>query len=482
MKKYVLALDFGASSGRAILAGFDGEKIDLQEVHRFVNEPLEKDGKLFWNLDSLFAELEIGMQKAFSVAEYSSVGIDTWGVDYAMLKKDGSLVSFPRHYRDSRTAGLSKTLDAATLYARTGIQIMDINTLFQLMSELKEGGLDRCEKILPMPDLFAYLLTGEISAERSMASTTQMLSASDGKWDEELLSSVGIPLSILPPIVESGSTKGKLLPSVQRKLSLPAIPVTAVCGHDTQSAAFAAPFAEGEDALFLSCGTWSLLGAELEKPVLNEQAASCGLSNEVGYGKKVTFLKNIIGLWLIQESRREYIRRGRQLSFAEIETLARQAGESRCFIDPDDPLFTPPGDLPSRIQEYCKQTGQPIPQTVGEIFRCIYESLALKYRLAIEEIERCTNRHFETLHILGGGVKDSLLCSLACEYCERKVVAGPIEATAFGNAAIQLLSLGEFSSAKEARQCIARSENNVTYFPSAFDREKYNKFKRLIRA
>ncbi len=480
MSKNVLAIDFGASSGRAILAFFDGEKIKLKEVHRFVNEPVEKDGRLFWNFDALLKDLEEGIVKAYRTAPFDSIGIDTWGVDYGMIKKDGSLVSLPRHYRDRRTNGRSKTLGSKELYHRTGIQIMDINTLFQLMSERDENGFKDCEKILPMPDLFAFFLTGEVSAERSIASTTQMLSSKSGKWDEELLQSLNIPVSVLPPIVESGGRKGVLSKSVCEKLFVPAIPVTAVCGHDTQSAAFAAPFKKGEDAVFLSCGTWSLLGAELDSPVLTDEAAKCGLSNEVGYGKKVTFLKNIIGLWLIQESRREYKRQGLDLSFAEIEKLSREAGESKCFIDPDDPIFTPPGNIPARVQKYCEETNQYVPKTKGEIFRCIYESLAMKYRTAIEELEHCTGKKFTVIHIVGGGVRDSLLCSLTASYCKRKVTAGPVEATAFGNAAVQLLALGEFSSEKEARECIARSEENKTYFPEESYEEKYESFKKII--
>ncbi len=480
MSKNVLALDFGASSGRAILASFDGEKINLKEVHRFVNEPIEKDGKLFWDFDALLSDLEEGIVKAYQTAPFDSIGIDTWGVDYGMIKKDGSLVSLPRHYRDARTNGKSKMLDSKKLYQRTGLQIMDINTLFQLLSERDESGFEGCEKLLPMPDLFAYFLTGEISAERSIASTTQFLSSKDGSWDKELLESLGIPVSILPPIIESGERKGVLSKAVCKKLSVPAIPVTAVCGHDTQCAAFAAPFKNGENAVFLSCGTWSLLGAELASPVLTEKAAECGLSNEVGYGKKVTFLKNIIGLWLIQESRREYKRKGIDLSFSKIEELSREAGESKCFIDPDNPLFTPPGDIPSRIQKYCEETGQYVPKTAGEIFRCIYESLAMKYRMATEELEHCTGKKFGTIHIVGGGVRDSLLCSLTASYCKRKVTAGPIEATAFGNAAIQLLSIGEFSSEAQARECIARSEENKTYLPEESNEEKYESFKKII--
>ena len=484
MMRYVLALDFGASAGRAMLAGFDGSRITLQEVHRFANEPVSKDGRLYWNVPQLMEELEQGLQAGYAIAPYESIAIDTWGVDYGMLGADGTLLELPRHYRDGRTDGIlqkaEQLLPAAELYRRTGTQVMEINTLFQLLCQRDSGGFDQCATILPMPDLFAYLLTGTISAERSIASTTQMLSAETGTWDRELLELFHIPHRILPEIVESGTAKGTLSPEVQQRLGLPAIRVTAVCGHDTQCAAFAAP-AKTDKHVFLSCGTWSLFGTEPEQPVLTEQAAALGLSNEVGYGKRVTFLKNIIGLWLLQESRREYARQGKNYSFAEIETMARQSHEPSSFIDPDDPVFVPHGDIPKRVQAFCRKTGQHVPESDGAIFRCIYESLALKYRMALEELEACTGETYPVIHIMGGGVKDSLLCQLTADYCQRPVAAGPVEATVYGNAAIQMLALGILKTPAEARRCIAASESMQFYHAGAFPASSYEKYRTLLK-
>ena len=469
MMRYVLALDFGASSGRAMLAGFDGSRITLQEVYRFANEPVSKDGRLYWNVPQLMEELEQGLQAGYAIAPYESIAIDTWGVDYGMLGADGTLLELPRHYRDGRTDGIlqkaEQLLPAAELYRRTGTQVMEINTLFQLLCQRDSGGFDQCATILPMPDLFAYLLTGTISAERSIASTTQMLSAETGTWDQELLELFHIPHRILPEIVESGTAKGTLSPEVQQRLGLPAIRVTAVCGHDTQCAAFAAP-AKTDKHVFLSCGTWSLFGTEPEQPVLTEQAAALGLSNEIGYGKRVTFLKNIIGLWLLQESRREYARQGKNYSFAEIETMARQSHEPSSFIDPDDPMFVPPGNLPRRVREFCEKTSQPVPETVGQVMRCIYESLAMKYRYTYEQLKDCTGKDYRAIHMIGGGTKDSLLCQMTANACGCTVTAGPIEATVLGNIAMQLIANGQIRDVDEARQIIARSEKVLNYQPT----------------
>lgn len=484
MKRYVLALDFGASSGRAMLASYDGTVITRQEVHRFGNEPLSQNGKLYWNVPKLMAELKLGMKKAYQIAPYESIGIDTWGVDFGYVGQGGTLAENPRHYRDGRSNGYAEkatsVLSPADLYRRTGTQIMDINTLFQLMSQRDTEGFLANQKLLPMPDLFAYLLTGTVSAERSIASTTQMLSAKTGDWDTELLKRLDIPTEILPPLVESGTEKGLLSDAICKELQLPPIPVTAVCGHDTQCAAFAAP-AKTEDYIFLSCGTWSLFGTECDKPILTEQAAQLGLSNEVGYGKKVTFLKNIIGLWLLQESRREYIRQGQSYSFAEIEQMAVQSGASACVIDPDDVVFTPPGDIPERIRTYCRQTGQPVPTSDGAVFRCIYESLAMKYRMALDELEQCTGKHFPVIHLVGGGARDHLLCQMTANFCQRPVVAGPVEATVYGNAAIQLLAIGAIATPEEARQCIANSEPLQTYSPAEFPAQQYTNFQRIVK-
>ena len=481
--RYVLALDFGASSGRAILAGYDGKKIHLQEVHRFVNTPIETNDKIYWNFPVLLEELEYSLQKAYQIAPYESIGIDTWGVDYGLLDQHHTLFENPRHYRDPRTAGASKKITkkipAKTLYQRTGTQIMDINTLFQLMCQRDTVGFDECETMLLMPDLFAFFLTDEISAERSIASTTQMLSTQTGTWDDDLLEQLHIPTRILPPICESGTSKGVLSKKIQQKLSLPPIPVTAVCGHDTQCAAFAVP-AKTDKYIFLSCGTWSLFGTENDTPVLTEQAASLGLSNEIGFGKKVTFLKNISGLWLMQETRRTFMRRGHPYTFAEMEEMAMRAGATPCAINPDDPRFSIPGDMPEQIQAYCRETGQPVPETTGAIFRCIYDSLAMKYRMALEELETCTGETYPLIHLVGGGSKDRLLCQLTADFCQRPVIAGPAEATVYGNAAIQLMAVGVIHAIESAQQSIAASETMKTYMPEKFPAMRYRMFQNIM--
>lgn len=483
MSRYVLALDFGASSGRAMLSKFDGTKISLQEVHRFENEPIKKQGKLYWNFPQLMHELEEGLHAAYQVAPYESIGIDTWGVDYGILDKQGALLENPRHYRDTRTIGYLKKateiLSPEALYARTGTQAMEINTLFQLMSQNETDTISRETTMLLMPDLFAYFLTGTISIERSIASTTQMLSVASGKWDTQLLKKMGIPTEILPPIIESSDSKGTLLPQIQQRLHLPPIAVTAVCGHDTQCAVFATP-AKTDKYIFLSCGTWSLFGAECSKPVLSPQAARLGLSNEVGYGKNITFLKNIIGLWLIQESRREYARQGIYYSFSEIESMAKAVPYSKCYIDPDNPIFTTPGNIPQRIQAYCAQTNQPVLQTPSEIFRCIYESLAWKYRTALEELETCTGETYPIIHLVGGGARDTMLCQLTATFCQRPVAAGPVEATVYGNAAIQFLSIGAIDSPAQAKKCIINSEKIQTYQPQSFPDDAYHAFLHVL--
>ncbi len=483
MKRYTLSLDFGASNGRAILAAFDGKKIDLTVVHRFDNTPIERDGKIYWDLPALMENCERALQKAYAIAPYESIGIDTWGVDYGMLDKNGGLISLPRHYRDPRTNGYSRQIGDViapeALYARTGTQIMDINTLFQLMAQRDEEGFDDCRTMLLMPDLIAYLLTGEISAERSIASTTQMVNAETGQWDIDLLARLSIPTHILPPIVESGTSKGALTKEIQKKLSLPPIRVIAVCGHDTQCAAFAAPQKTSRRA-FLSCGTWSLFGAICDAPILTRRAALSEISNETGYDGKTTFLKNIIGLWLIQESRRAYARTGAKYTFAEIEKMAREA---RCvaYIDPNDPRFTPTGDIPTRIVDYARETGQPIPETHGEIFRTIYESLALTYRQTLAELEACTGDVYPVIPLVGGGSQDAFLCELTATACEIPTTAGPIEATIFGNAMIQLIALGAITDPDDVPNIIASSTTITTYPPHALDPDKYATFLKVTK-
>jgi len=463
-KKRVLAFDYGASSGRAILGEYDGKRIALSEVHRFTNDPVTLNETLYWDFLRLIHEMKQGMIKAKLAGGFDSLAVDTWGVDFGLLDGQGNLLENPVHYRDRRTGGMIEKcfakIDKDRFYDITGIQFMELNTVFQLaaLNEQRPELLERADKMLLMPDLFHYALTGEKHAEYSIASTTQMLDARKGEWSREILDKLQIPDRILPAVIPSGTVVGKVQPSICSELGLTNTPeVIAVAGHDTQCAMASVPTAY-EHFIFISCGTWSLFGTELEQPIINEDSYRLNMANEGGYEHRTSFLKNIIGLWLIQESRRQWLREGREYSFGELEQMAQKAIPHRCFIDPDAPEFVPSGNIPRRIQEYCERTNQHIPRTEGEIVRCINESLALKYASAKDEIEICTERKYSVIHMIGGGIQSQMLCRLTAEACGCKVIAGPVEATVYGNIALQLLAAGEIGSLKEARSIIAASE------------------------
>lgn len=473
--KRVLAFDFGASSGRAILAEFENGQLTYQEVHRFENCPREADGHFRWDFADLMANVRLGIEKA---GEFDSIGFDTWGVDFGLLDENGELLGDPVHYRDGRTEGMVEkalhTMPADALYAATGIQIMGINTLFQLLAvqETDPETWSRAKRLLFMPDLFAHALCGSDACETTIASTSQMLDPNTRGWSRPVLDAFGIPESLFAPRVDSGAVVGEYKGAK----------VIAVAGHDTQCAVAAMP-APDKDAAFLSCGTWSLLGCELDAPVLNDRSRLLALSNEQGANGKVNYLKNIIGLWLIQESRRQWRREGQEYSYADLEKLALEAAPLRSFIDPDSPEFTPPGDIPGRVREFCRRTGQPVPETVGEIMRCIYESLALKYRFALDQLSQATGKQFSSLYILGGGTKDGLLCRMTADCTGIPVIAGPVEATALGNILIQLVALGEVKDIEEGRALIAATEPVKRFAPSAQDdwNRAYETYKTIVK-
>ena len=469
MKK-VLAIDFGASSGRAIIGSFDGKKITLEEIHRFSNDPVSVNGTTYWDVLRLFHEIKQGLIKAKGYGKISSIGIDTWGVDFGLIDKYGQLLENPIHYRDLRTNGMieeaDKSIPLRELYNMTGIQFMELNTVFQLLSLAKNRPhiLERADKLLFMPDLFGYMLTGKKTTEYSIATTSQLVDINTKSWSSEIFEKLGIPQNIMCDIVKSGTVLGELSDCVCEECGLDKINVISVCGHDTQSAITAVPCPDKQFA-FISSGTWSLFGTELANPIVNDKAFEINVTNEGGYGESTGFLKNIIGLWLIQESRRQFARDGKQYSYADLEREALAAKPFACFIDPDAPEFVPHGNIPERIREYCRKTNQYVPETVGEIMRCIYESLAMKYRETFEKLCECTERDYEVIHVIGGGTKDTLLCQLTANACDRDVVAGPIEATVLGNIAVQLLASGDIKSIAEARQIIADSENVTKYCP-----------------
>ena len=474
MKK-VLAIDFGASSGRAIIGSFDGKKITLEEIHRFSNDPVSVNGTTYWDVLRLFHEIKQGLIKAKSYGEISSIGIDTWGVDFGLIDKYGQLLENPIHYRDLRTKGMieeaDKSIPLRELYNMTGIQFMELNTIFQLLSLAKNRPhiLERADKLLFMPDLFGYMLTGKKTTEYSIATTSQLVDINTKSWSSEIFEKLGIPQSIMCDIVKSGTVLGELSDCVCEECGLDKIKVISVCGHDTQSAITAVPCPDKQFA-FISSGTWSLFGTELAEPIVNDKAFEINVTNEGGYGESTGFLKNIIGLWLIQESRRQFARDGKQYSYADLEREALAAKPFACFIDPDAPEFVPHGNIPERIREYCRKTNQYVPETVGEIMRCIYESLAMKYRETFEKLCECTERDYEVIHVIGGGTKDTLLCQLTANACDRDVVAGPIEATVLVNIAVQLLASGDIKSIAEARQIIADSESVTKYAPQDADK------------
>lgn len=475
MTKRVLAFDFGASSGRAIIGCFDGDKITLEEVHRFSNDPVSVGGTVYWDVLRLFYEIKQGIIKAKIAGGFDSIGIDTWGVDFGLIDSEGKLMENPVHYRDARTVGLVdeafKTMPKEKLYGITGIQFMELNTLFQLISlkKYRPWMLERADKMLFMPDLFGYMLTGKMCAEYSIASTSQLIDLDKKTWSKEILDAFGIKESVFAPLVQPGTVLGELSKEVCEECGVDPAPVISVCGHDTQSAITSVPCEDGDFA-FLSSGTWSLFGTELDKPIVNETSMNINITNEGGFDGSTGFLKNIIGLWLIQESRRQWKREGKEYSYADLEKLALAAEPFKCFIDPDAPEFVPHGNIPERVREFCRKTGQYVPETVGEIMRCIYESLAMKYRLTFEKLRECTERDYPVIHVIGGGTKDGLLCQMTANSCDRTVKAGPIEATVMGNVAVQLMSDGSVKNIGQARKIVADSSELKTFEPKDTDK------------
>ncbi len=487
MKKRVLAFDCGASGGRAVLVSYLDGRLKLQEIHRFPNEPVSYNGHLYWDVLRLLHEIKNGLRKAHAAGGFDSVGIDTWGVDYGLLDKKGNLIGNPHHYRDKRTDGMVKKaeeyISMERLYELTGNQIMPINTAFQLLEDKLHAPelLDAAQCFLMMPDLLAYLLTGDISVERTIAGTSQLFDYSTGGWSAETIEALGLPEHIFPPLMETGAQKGMLSEALCKELNIPSVPVIGVCGHDTQCAAAAVPCTANIPFLFISCGTWSLFGTELAAPVVTPQSAACNLTNEVGYGDTVTFLKNITGLWMIQETRRTFMAQGKTYSYADLEKMAAQADPAMRFIDVDASAFSEPGDMPARIKAWCSESNQPAPADDADILRCIYESLACKFRDTLEEIEACTGIKYERIYMLGGGVKDMLLCQLTADLCGIPVLTGPVEATAFGNAAIQLIAAGELQNLAEARQVVADSITVKEYTPNPENAYIYDNYKKIFR-
>ena len=471
-KLNLLGFDFGASSGRAMLGVFEDGKLSLEEIHRFSNDPVQLCGRFVWDVPRLFYEMKQALLKvARAGVKLDAIGIDTWGVDFGMLDKNGRLLGLPVHYRDERTSGMREKvreiIPDVELFARTGTAYNTFNTLYQLYAMKCEGDpiLDQATDLLFMPDLLAYLLTGQKGVEYTIASTSELLNPYTRDWDLDLLRQLGLPTNLLGEVKLPGTVRGKLLPEIATECGVGQVPVIAVGGHDTASAALAVP-AKEKDYAFLSSGTWSLLGVEIPQPLCEEGVMAANYTNEGCVDGSIRLLKNIMGLWIIQECKREWDRRSDAVDFAELVEMAMGAPAFKAIIDVDDPCFMAPGDMPHRIQAYCELTGQPVPQGRGEISRVIYESLALKYRWAIERLEAdMLKKPIKVLHIVGGGSKNGLLNKFTAEAIKRPVVAGPGEGTVIGNLLMQAKALGQIEDIPALRGVVEASFPTRTFMP-----------------
>jgi rhamnulokinase len=472
MQKHVLAFDLGASSGRAMLGRLEDGKIVLEELHRFPNDPVQAGGRLHWDILRLLHELKQSLLKAkHRGIQLSSIAIDTWGVDFGLLGGPGNeLLGNPVHYRDSQTDGVMERLigelSAETIFDRSGIQFLTFNTLYQLEAMKKAGSplLREAKHFLMIPALLRYFLTDEMHNEFSLATTTQMYNPITGDWDDELLKAVGADRSLFGPVVQPGTPVGRLSESVCAELGIESVPVIAVAEHDTGSAVAAVP-AKDRSFAYLSCGTWSLIGTEVSEPVMGAKALELNFTNEGGVYGTYRLLKNIMGLWILQECRREWERAGVKYTFPELVAKASAAEPFACFIDSDDELFLPPGDMPGRIREYCERTGQKAPENEGAFVRAILESLAFKYRYALEQTQQLSGVTYSGLHMVGGGIQNTLLCEWTANAIGKPVWAGPIEGSAIGNMLVQWITNGELSDIWEARRVVGDSFPVDVYEP-----------------
>lgn len=468
----VVAFDLGASSGRAVLGGLDGDTLSIREIHRFPNDPVQVGNRLHWDILRLFHELKQGLIKAgqLSSGKIASLGIDSWAVDFGLLAANGELLGNPYHYRDSHTNGMMKAVwqevSQGEIFKSTGIQFLPFNTVYQLYALEKAGSplLANTQTLLLIPELLRYWLTGQKLSEWTNASTTQFMSAVRPEWDGALLEKLGLPGQILAPLVPPGTVTGELLPAIGQETGLTGLPVIAVGEHDTASAVAAIP-AEESPFAYLSCGTWSLIGTEVKEPVLSQQALEFNVTNERGVDNTFRLLKNVTGLWLTQECYRAWQKQGVAISYDQEAGLIAAVPAFRAFIDPDHAMFAAPGDMPAQVQAFCRQTGQPLPETPGELLRCIYQSLALKYRLVLEQIEELSQHRFKTLYMVGGGIQNQWLCQATADATSKTVLAGMQEASAIGNVIVQFMALGHFKSLAEARAAVGRSFPPKSYRP-----------------
>ncbi|MCD8390851.1 MAG: rhamnulokinase [Firmicutes bacterium] len=486
-----LAFDFGASSGRAMLATFDGEKITLEEKHRFSNDPVNINGNLHWDVLRLFFEIKQGILKCANSGDrdIDCIGIDTWAVDYGLLDKDDKLLGNPYNYRDTRTEGMYeeafKRVSKEDIYKETGIAFNWFNTIFQLLSAKLSDDvtLKEAKTLLMMPDLFNFFLTGVKKTEYTNASTTQLYNSEKYEWSYDLMDKMGIPKDIFTDVVMPGTVIGNVKPELAEELGIKEVPVVAVASHDTGSAVVSVPVPHQDDFIYISSGTWSLIGVELQKPQISDMGLQHNFTNEGGINKTIRFLKNIMGLWLIQESKRQWAREGEELSFDELERQANEAEPFASLIDPDYHEFQTPGNMPQRIKDYCKRTGQKVPETKGEVVRCIAQSLGFRYRATVEGMEEVTGNKYNVINIVGGGIKDKMICQFTANATKRRVSTGPVEATSIGNVIVQAMAMGAIKDLDEGRQVVKNSFDIKVYEPQDSDAwdAAYETWKEIIK-
>jgi rhamnulokinase len=470
-----LALDLGAESGRAIIGMLNGDKLSLNEVHRFNNGPVRLPDGMHWDVLRLWSEIKTGIASAVkNGTKLEGIGLDSWGVDFALLDKNKALLSNPFHYRDARTDGMLdeafRRMSRAEIFANTGIQFMQINTLYQLlaMSMQKSPVFDIAKTYVSIPDLFNYWLSGEITNEFTHATTTQCLDPRKRDWATPALDAMYIPTHLFHPVTDPGTLIGTLLPDIATETGAGGVKIVVPACHDTGSAVVAIP-AQNQDFAWISSGTWSIMGAEVHQPSLDEKALQYNFTNEGGVFGTWRLSKNILGLWLVQECRRTWQHAGDDLSYDEITRLASEAKPFLAVLDPDHNSFLHAGDMPDRICKYCKDTNQSVPQTKGEIIRVALESIALKYRWVLERLEELTGKHLDPIHIIGGGTKNRLLNQFTADSTGRTVITGPVEATAIGNVLMQAIALGHLNTLDDARAVVRASFTPETYHPASKD-------------
>jgi rhamnulokinase len=470
----VAAVDLGASGGRVMVGQVGARQLELHEAHRFPNAPVSVLGTLHWDVLRLYQGVLDGLRAAARTFDLASLGIDSWGVDYGLLDSGGALLGNPVHYRDARTDGMVKEvlakITAEELYAITGVQQLSINTIYQLAAAARTPQLSAARTLLLIPDLLAYWLTGEVGAELTNASTTQLYDVRAQSWAVGLMERVGIPAHLFPPLRQPGTAIGDLRPDIAAQPGLAnlraPLPVIAVGSHDTASAVVSVP-ARGRDFAYISCGTWSLVGVELDQPVLSDASLTANFTNEAGVDGTIRYLRNVMGLWLLQESVRTWADAGRPADLTALLTEAAEVPPLLAVVDPDDPVFLPPGDMPARIAEACRRTGQQPPRGPAETVRCIIDSLALAYRRAIRQVQELSGRSVDTVHVVGGGARNGLLLQLTADACGLPVVAGPIEAAALGNILVQARSLGAAPADLDGMRALLRATQELRHFKPA---------------